>query len=414
MINETQQNTVTKRVRVVGLDGFRGALAIFIVLAHTGSHWSPAMLHATGLELTAQAVVSFFVLSGFLIYWPFARAIIDGRSMRDKLGDYALSRLLRVFPGATTAFAIAWATGTLYLTNAYVAETVGDSGEAIGRFDDPWRVFLHLSLQQTYLPSELQTGIAPQWTLTVELAYYLALPLVAALCVAVAARLLPRVQRYVVAAVPAVFFIVMGLASRAAGAVWQQASGMETGPSEWGPNALAVFTRSLPASADAFGWGMLAIVVWLAVERGVISPRGRRIARLVGWISLAVGLVVVVPVAYLAVPRFMGAGVSLASAGAILLLALPIDDHATTWRVSLWMDNPVTLWLGKTSLSIYLLHVPIILMLERLGVNFSDDILGLVLGWAVVMTLSVAAASLVFTLVEQPALRLKGLIRTKR
>ncbi|MCJ1673765.1 acyltransferase [Rathayibacter sp. VKM Ac-2929] len=412
MTATTQRTPVRRPLRVIGLDGFRGGLAICIIVAHVGSHWAPGALRGTGLEVTAQAVVSFFVLSGFLIYWPFARAVVAGTSMRGKLGDYALSRVLRVFPGATVGFVVAWLSGTLYLTNAYDAVRDGAGDSAIGRFEDPWRVLLHLSLQQSYLPSQIQTGIAPAWTLTIELAYYLLLPPLVAVCVLVLGRVAPRLGRYAVAAAPGAVLVAVGLVSKTAGTLWQQASGLEYGSSEWGPNALAVFSRSLPVWADGFGWGMVAIVVWIAVEREAVGPRGLRTARRSGWIAIAVGLVAVVA-AYLLVPRFISAGVAIASLGVILLLALPVKDGHSVWRVSHLVDNPVLLWLGKTSLSIYLLHMPVILFLDRAGVDFPDTPIGLVTGAAVVLATTVALASVVFLGVERPALRLRKLGRRR-
>lgn len=422
MTATTQRTPVRRPLRVIGLDGFRGALAICIIVAHVGSHWAPGALRGTGLEVTAQAVVSFFVLSGFLIYWPFARAVIAGTSMRGKLADYALSRVLRVFPGATVAFVLAWLSGTLYLVNAYDAEGAGAAGgtagsagagdSAIGRFGDPWRVLLHLTLQQSYLPSQLQTGIAPAWTLTIELAYYLLLPPLVAVCVLVLGRVAPSLGRYAVAAAPGAVLIAVGLASKTAGTLWQQASGLEYGSSEWGPNALAVFSRSLPVWADGFGWGMIAIVVWIAVEREAVGPRGLRTARLAGWIAMAAGLVAVVA-AFVLVPRFISAGVAIASLGVILLLALPVKDGHSVWRVSHLVDNPVLLWLGKTSLSIYLLHMPVILFLDRAGIDFPDTPLGLLTGAAVVLGTTVVLASAVFLAVERPALRLRTLVKRR-
>lgn len=412
MTATTQRTPVRRPLRVIGLDGFRGALAICIIVAHVGSHWAPGALRGTGFEVTAQAVVSFFVLSGFLIYWPFARAVITGTSMRGRLLDYALSRILRVFPGATVAFVLAWLSGTLYLVNAYDAVGEGAGDSAIGRFLDPWRVLLHLTLQQSYLPSQLQTGIAPAWTLTIELAYYLLLPPLVAVCVLVLGRVAPSLGRYAVAAAPGAVLIAVGLAAKTVGALWQQSSGLEYGSSEWGPNALAVFSRSLPVWADGFGWGMIAIVVWIAVEREAVGPRGLRTARLAGWIAVAVGFVAVVA-AFVLVPRFISAGVAIASLGAILLLALPVKDGHSVWRVSHLVDNPVLLWLGKTSLSIYLLHMPVILFLDRAGIDFPDTPVGLLTGTVVVLGTTVALASVVFLGVERPALKLRKLVKRR-
>lgn len=385
--------------RFVGLDGLRGILAFCVVLVHATAQYNPHVLNTLHIEIFGQAIVVFFVLSGVLIYWPFLNAILDGRPL-PSLRTYARARIFRVYPAYLVAFLLAnFALSAVFVTNAMESiEPGNDHGS--GMITNPWSVLAHLALVQNYLPSELQTGISASWTLTGELTFYLLLPFFCLGAAFVARRL--KVRPVVAAALPGVALIVIGLASRIVSAVWFAASDISLLDAQWGPTWQAVFTRSFFSWGDNFGWGMLvAVVVSVWYRRGGFRF-GRLSVRALAWLLVAVGLVTSA-ISFVYFSTFIGAFFALFSTGLVLLLLIPVRGEA--WRVSRLIDNRVLFWLGTVSLSLYVWHYPVMVVLYRLHWIAPDTWLGWAWNVALVFAVGVAVASLSYRFVELPAIR---------
>ncbi|GEM_PF-560279 len=149
---------------IQALDGVRAIAALSIVLFHSllfivfeATPLSKAMNHAwyylsTGVQL-------FFVLSGFLLFMPYARAMLLGRPLPSILRFYQ-RRALRILPAYWVCLSI-----LLWLKR-----------------DDP-RTFLpdnlisHYLLIQDAFPRFNRAINGPFWTLAVEAQFYLLLPL---------------------------------------------------------------------------------------------------------------------------------------------------------------------------------------------------------------------------------------------
>ncbi|MGI5125225.1 acyltransferase family protein [Pseudonocardia sp. CA-107938] len=163
------------------LDGLRAIAALMVVGYHA---------HSPGLQLDAPAagqslwdggqqlnmgVTVFFVLSGFLLYRPFAAARLAGTRAPDVPG-YLVRRGLRVLPGywvAITVFGL--------LLPQLVPVLVQD-----------WWIFY--GLVQTWVPGRMFDGLSPAWSLSVEMSFYLALPVYALVAKRVLGRLPVRQQ----------------------------------------------------------------------------------------------------------------------------------------------------------------------------------------------------------------------------
>jgi peptidoglycan/LPS O-acetylase OafA/YrhL len=110
---------VRSNTRIPGVEGLRAVAATAIVVLHAwsipadvGSAASPSWLTIFANPLN-EGVTLFFVLSGFLLWRPFARAVIDARDL-PSLRRYARNRLLRILPAY-------WA---VLLASALVLESV--------------------------------------------------------------------------------------------------------------------------------------------------------------------------------------------------------------------------------------------------------------------------------------------------
>jgi peptidoglycan/LPS O-acetylase OafA/YrhL len=144
-------------------DSLRAIAALSVVACHVTG--------VAGAEMTWWGKVSFqllsglsifFVISGFLLYRPFVAARAAGRPS-PRISDFALRRVLRIVPGywfALTVLAV-WP-GVPYV---------------VGPFTD--RSWIYYGFGQIYRTSTVRGGIAPAWSLCVEVSFYALLPLYA-------------------------------------------------------------------------------------------------------------------------------------------------------------------------------------------------------------------------------------------
>ena len=141
-------------------DGLRGIAVLAVLLLHS-SELSGRVGLGVGGRLAEAAgglgVIVFFVISGFLLYRPFAAARA-GLQPRPSLRRYARRRALRILPAYWTVLTI-------------LALFPGVTGVFTGHW---WRYYGFL---QAYFPGSTSSGIPVAWTLCVEVTYYAGLPL---------------------------------------------------------------------------------------------------------------------------------------------------------------------------------------------------------------------------------------------
>jgi peptidoglycan/LPS O-acetylase OafA/YrhL len=186
-----------ERTRFALFDSLRALAALSVVLFHSSifsklvfeSRWG-----ALGAHLNV-GVALFFLISGFLLYRPYAVAFVQG-SEPPRLLPYAKRRFLRIVPAY-------WVALTL------LALWPGLQG-VLTR--DWW---VYYGLLQSHRSLWLFGGIAPAWSLSVEVAFYALLPLLAAASARLASGRSPRARTYIALAALAVLG-AGGLAFRAA------------------------------------------------------------------------------------------------------------------------------------------------------------------------------------------------------
>ncbi|HEY3810626.1 MAG TPA: acyltransferase [Acidimicrobiales bacterium] len=146
-------------------DGLRAIAAISVVGVHTTfvsgfTGRSGLGRYTSRLEI---GVSVFFVISGFLLYRPFAVAHFRGTPAPDAR-RFWVRRLRRIIPAYWVAF--------LVVSYVLQADTVRHAW---------WSLPIYLGFAQIYLPNYTLTGITQAWSVCTEMTFYLTLPLWATL-----------------------------------------------------------------------------------------------------------------------------------------------------------------------------------------------------------------------------------------
>jgi peptidoglycan/LPS O-acetylase OafA/YrhL len=358
------------------LDGLRALAALCVVMTHVGFQTGQSFRGTFGAFLNRLdfGVTIFFLLSGFLLYGPFVRAQLLGRPL-PSVRTYLRNRGLRIVPGAWVAIAVAFVFSA-------------------SKFAGVHEIVRQLLFAEIYSSGHLLPGMTQMWSLCVEVAFYLALPLLAVLA-RVGSRPL-RAQAW-----------LLGLMFVSAQAWWLLTRGLADAHP-------ATANLWLPAYLDWFALGM-----GVAVLRSWHDLTGRgRVLDQIGDASLTcwaiAGLLFWVTATPLGGPRGLadptpGQAITkhLLYAFAALFLLLPAvfgtDQRSPVRRV---LESRPSRWLGKISYGVFLWHI----MLLDLAFNLAGKQLftgHVLLITALVVPMSLAVAALSLRLVEQPALDLK-------
>ncbi|MEP6624058.1 MAG: acyltransferase [Acidimicrobiia bacterium] len=163
-MSETSSRPIGAAPHLAGFDGLR-AIAVVAVAVYHFIHLVPVFPTSEGYPFAIGAqlrvgVWVFFVLSGFLLYRPYAMAHAGQRPQPD-LARYARARVLRIWP--------AYAVAVVVLSYVWHKIEVGGASGLV----------VHLSLTQNYVRSQFTFGLGPAWSLVVEMAFYVSLPLLA-------------------------------------------------------------------------------------------------------------------------------------------------------------------------------------------------------------------------------------------
>jgi peptidoglycan/LPS O-acetylase OafA/YrhL len=322
----------------------------------------------------------FFLISGFLLYRPFAHARFSAASA-PAVVPYAIRRLARIVPAywvAVTLVALWLGLHSVFTLHGLLT----------------YYGFTQVYDAHTLVTVDLKGGLGHTWTLCVEMSFYVLLPVWAFL-----QRRLPvrSTRQFVVTeALPLVAIFAAGLA-------WNYTQIQSI-------DGIVVFTpkiATLPDYLDHFALGM-----GLAVASVVLASRKRQ--------PLPVRVVVRAPW----VPWLVAAGafVVLCSIGSnITSVDAEATRHVIRGFVALCVLLPAVFgdteggvvrrvladrrlqWVGLVSYSLYLWHLPIVSKLQGAGVRGAVGWVGFAVV-SVVACLTVAAVS--FYVVERPFQRL--------
>jgi peptidoglycan/LPS O-acetylase OafA/YrhL len=385
------------RVDFSCLDAFRAFAATGVVATHAAFQTGRSVYgpFSAALARLDVGVAVFFVISGFLLFHPYAWAAASG-TPAPSLRGYLWRRGLRILPAYWLAVA---ACLLLIPANRAIAGPADWAGYA--------------TLTQIYRYGWPRLGLTQTWSLCTEVAFYLALPLLAG--------------------------AVLGRGSAFGRAPWsgRRALGrlavLPVVAVGWAVVVGAVGTRSglvgnwLPGFLDWFAVGMALAVVSVHLQtRSPAADSRWRVAEQLGtapvtcW-AVALGLFALAstplagPRAFEAPPDVWAVvlkNLLYAGTAAFLLLPAIFGAGPGTLRRRVLASRPAR-WLGRISYGIFLWHL---LVLQGVtAVLGRPPFTG---SWLQVFALTwlggVAVATVSYYLVERPALRLKGRVPVGR
>jgi peptidoglycan/LPS O-acetylase OafA/YrhL len=338
--------------RLPSLTGLRfvAALAVFAFhiqaqgfFADSDVQWVAERVSGVG----AAGMGFFFILSGFVLTWS-AR---PGQSAR----AFWRRRIVRIFPNHVVVWAVT-VLGLLYLGR--------QSDTGLGGLAS-------LFLLQAWVPQEsVYFAVnAPSWSLSCELAFYLAFPLLLLLVSRVRPNWLWPVAGFLMAA-----------------------------------------TMALPFVAGLLAGDLPYWLVWIfPASRALEFTLGIVLARIVRsgrWIGFGLW-----PASALVVVGFVAAGfmppLFASAAGTVLAFALIIPAAATcdiSGTPSPWR-SPLLVWLGQLSFAFYLVHQLVIKVVNNLFQTHSWPTLPAIAVVALMFALTLLASWLLYRFVERPMVR---------
>jgi peptidoglycan/LPS O-acetylase OafA/YrhL len=337
------------------IDGLRGLAIALVVAYHT---WLVYGYAAGALsEGGFLGVEMFFALSGFCMFYPFARARVFG-TPAPTWTTYGYRRAIKIVPSyviALTAFALLYEhrDGLQQTVLAYAA---------------------HLLFLHPFFANEFQSISGPLWTIGIEVQFYFLFPLMCG------------------------FFLRRPvLAALAVGGV---AAGYRMLVTAIDPNPGFFPSDQVIAFLDLFASGMLAAyaVAWI---------RARPAHPALGAAATTVALVAAAAAAY-GIDAFTHSSAMTdqnafflwqmhsRTAIAALLFVLVTATTLALPRFRRVVANPVSTFLALISYNLYLWHLEIFALFARLQIPFA---------WALLAAIGVAAA--VTYLIERPLLALR-------
>src|SRR4051794_38940579 len=146
-------------VRPARIESLRALAALGVLEGHVygwAHHWDNAYLYGSFIHRVilggGSGVFVFFALSGYLLFWPFAKQQF-GEGTTIDLRRYALNRILRILP--------------LYFAAVVLLMIIN------GGLDEWWRF---ATFTWTFSTSTLGTVDGPLWSVVVEIHFYALLP----------------------------------------------------------------------------------------------------------------------------------------------------------------------------------------------------------------------------------------------
>ncbi len=348
------------------LTGLRAVAALLVVGTHAAfatGYLNHAYLGAVYARLEIGVAI-FFVLSGFLLFRPWVRAVAGG-GVSPSLTRFVRHRVRRIVP--------AYAVTVVATFEIYTVFTPGPNP------GQTWHAMLrYLTFTQIYtddyLTTMLHTGLSQMWSMAVEVAFYAVLPALAYLLLKVLCRGVWHPRRLLVgliglAAVTPVWLMLV--ATTASDAVLPTTARM------WLPAHIAWFV------------GGMALAVLQALDRRYPTRWALPLAAVLFLVvSTRIGGAILGPD-----PVWVPVTKSLLYAAIATLAVAPLVLGDTGGYARLLASRPMV-WLGEISYEIFLLHVVTMALVMHLVLRwplFTGSMPGLIVA-TLVLTIPAAWA----------------------
>lgn len=402
------------------LDGVRALAFLIVIVLHMGNMTSALRLwdeHANPfvsalINAGFSGVTLFFVLSGFLLFLPYAQSLLSQKRWPSAKIFY-IRRIFRIFP--------------LYYFSLFVILLLGHR-----EYFNPsmWgNLWPFLTFTMGFWTSQPIDG--PYWTLAVEFQYYVLLPLIA-LAIAGATCWLPAKRRFGGVVGSLLFMLVCGVAMRSWSyyySAYPQATFLVPRPA-WNIFMNIVFGQD-GRYLDDFAVGMLIATFYIFVQNSPQKEQYQRLVRrlvygLMGF-SLAFLLlgalrhyVVLTGYVWPIAPHLVEMPSWLAELwfglgyGCLVLAVLFADPRGLLQRFFAW--NPLR-WLGLLTYSLYIWHVPIIVYMQRnvapIIIHAVPSWLAVIICWLLVLSVAVPLSFITYVLIEKRGMGFSEHLRQK-
>ncbi len=369
--------------RFGALDGARALAAYAVIGTHVGFNSGRTQVPGVLGPILARldiGVTVFFLLSGFLLYRPFALHAV-GRSSRPSVTRFLRRRAVRILP-ALWVFVIV----TLTWVTVYQVHPID---------------YLHyLLLIQTYDHHDYDPNLTHLWTLTVEVTFYVLLPLLGRLVTFRSGGPSQAIRRQLA------LFAALGLLALAFNLVQGHTSLTNSQALLW-----------IPAYLDWFALGMFLAVLscWPAElsAAGSLADTMREWSRSLPTCWTVAGLAFLISTLPVGVPYTLAPALwwqwtlqhyLFGLAGFFFLLPLVLGDRESLGRAGQILSSRVAHELADISYAVYLWHVPVMLLMQReLGYRSFTGHFWPILAITVIVTTAIAEVS--WHVLESPVLR---------
>jgi peptidoglycan/LPS O-acetylase OafA/YrhL len=370
---------------LAALDGLRGIAILLVVWYHVWEiSWLPADVHAGPIvwnfnvfpETGSAGVDLFYFISGFCLFYPYARTLFDG-APRQSIATFAYRRVLKIVPSYYLAIALL---------------TVFGLAQYSGQRDEVAQIVSHLTFTQNLWDGTWSGIDGVMWSLATEVQFYVLFP---AICWCAMRKPLGTF---------AALFVTANLYRFA----FAHAANVNH------------MVDRLPGAIDLFAAGIFAAWAYrfIAVRRPALAAKRALWTAVAGAVALACYALL----AYEFAHRYdtgwnVGWKVTFRPAFDLLLLPLTLGS---LFAFPLWqraLANRALVFLSVISYNVYLWHQPIAKLLAARrwtplwGTDLHSDT-----GWALWYSLAAFAASIavawaISTYFEQPLLRRKPFSR---
>ena len=381
--------TERRAEQIPELDGWRVLLVFLVSWYHIWQQsWLTPYVGTVSLDFLVRSgympVDGTILLSGFLLFLPWARAMRNGGPLPSAKQFYR-RRFMRIVPSYVfftllMLFAVALPQGSYGDTQTMLADLAAHF------------TFTFTFFTKTYLGTPLG---AVSWTICIEMQMYLLFPWIARLAVKKPAA------------------VILGLC--AAGAYFRMWA-------MWRFTEYNMVVNQLASFLDVYGIGMALALLYLHLKEKLAALRRQGPVRCLATLCLVLAawgtvLLLKEQAASASYPDLQAGQMLRRMPFALLLGTMMVSLPFTLAPIRNLFGNRVTHFLAGISMNYYLIHQPIAVQLKRLGIPYSEYELPNQAGdrtWMarytfVCFSLSLLAAVLMTYLVEKPAA--KGLKR---